>query len=1276
MPYFTKKGTGKDKGKTCVYKKDNRTKVGCTAGPVEKYLTALRMAESEDLEWMMGSPKIRLGEIKGEIYDYVSPGDTIYVTGRMFLEEFTFDELSNSLYNEGKFIDLYEEPATVLEKNNNFGDDRLNVKFGENITSNPYWVDIINDDWIDLGGFQMDDDLLITLPNKSINESEDFDWTEGFEWTTDMLYSMLDNCNEIKVSNYSLTTDSPYLMRGEPVIYTLTRCEEWWDKFSQIPLDDNGRGPAEWYQDYDEGRIGLLATYESIHPSVAKYKNLKLVDFEKDGWTITQYPQEIVNPLNGKHTELFILLDDKGKPIYDLIPKEHRERIKTNWEDRFYGEKLNESELSWIEDLEPEFNATMLRYGQKFKNKWGDIIRTIMFIEQDDYEVSYEKPMTGLTFKIVDDPSGYRPYPSHPKDHPLNSELFMNPIVFDEGIKSGQFTPMFTDEEFRLKESDEMDWIRDIEADMLIPGEIYDIKTGNGYYWIPEKFIGKEWDNEYNQEFYKFKDLDGIGGGRKSTQYVKDLMDKGEIRPYDPNWSVRDEITFTNNIEDALNGSFAIYFKDGVYLDQTKELQDRLFDMGFSFYTKGPNQYITSEDSPKKIQFFECINWDTSNDRYRNMPPNQWDNKKVMLVSVDGDSLSRWTRRGDDKRLEDQKLFLNIVDNNAIVINGDGYVNNDLNESEDFDWFDLQSDRPLHNVTFKVKWYPETLYTIKDDGLRSSVKIVWINDFGEKQTSTYMRDTVNKYFKKGTWEPFEGTITESSDLDWIQKQEPEKVMKKSKSYVIDVRHLKSEPPNSPLSPRYNDLTKEDILDKLRNLGYNVSDIDVDSATYFYVEPNPDTGYWDDVVWIKQTHWVDYDTTEKDDPTFGGKYEMIDVDEFMFLIDNNLISESDFDWLDMGEPMSICEVQHKLNVGDTIIIDKLLYWEDSSSDEEKVSVENGTATVLAIDACNRIQPNNSSTDKTILIHVNEEYTGFDEYWVRDFKPEYQKPCMDGRCMYLICGESDEMDEIKITKLPSKIFGENKKPINEVAGISFEARKWAEIIYNEIISNPEEKTRLIIDGYDHPEAFDGFPIDYVVIDFYDRLTGYGQEHSGYDKDGNYVVLLYVQPKLVSGQGGYSLQSALNHEMKHAWEDYNRLSKGLPSIEQTKESQQLYNRDYILMLSDQNVRGPIKEILKYYYYLSNLEKSAYLENVYDQNPAYERVVRDIASKDFESFKDRFDLDVNWHLMNTAYDIPFLKKFKSPREFIDYSAEELRSRALKMIKKMNKMKYIHGKY
>ena len=566
-------------------------------------------------------------------------------------------------------------------------------------------------------------------------------------------------------------------------------------------------------------------------------------------------------------------------------------------------------------------------------------------------------------------------------------------------------------------------------------------------------------------------------------------------------------------------------------------------------------------------------------------------------------------------------------------------VPGDFNVGDKFEYLPSTQHRDPYIVEF-VGFKPNTV----EGGTRGVyVKVV---DLGENTDSTWdlgRRIFIpNKHLKDYLMKPnFMNKLRlkkiNESDLDWIQKQEPERVMKKSKSYVIDVRHLKSEPPISPLSAGYSDLTKGDILDKLSSLGYDTQHIDVDKATYFYVEPSEDAGYWeDDVTWVEQTHWVDYVDYDISDPTFNGKYEMIDVDEFMFLIDNNLISESDdpLQWMKDtglgGVDLRNCEPGDMLVTRSGKVVTYVRSLPETDYMDHEIQYPNGA-------------------------YGSRTHDGY----------VYRKKRLD---------TDEDIIAILDDNFVDQIVGPTK-PINEAAGISFEARKWAEIIYNEIIANPEEKTRLIIDGYDHPEAFDGFPIDYVVVDFYDRLTGYGQEHSGYDKDGNYVVLLYVQPKLVSGQGGYSLQSALNHEMKHAWEDYNRLSKGLPSIEQTKESQELYNRDYILMLSDQNIRGPIKEILKYYYYLSNLEKSAYLENVYDQNPTYERIVRDIASKDFESFKDRFDLDVNWHLMNTAYDIPFLKKFKSPREFIDYSAEELRSRALKMIKKINKMRYVHGK-
>jgi hypothetical protein len=1062
--------------------------------------------------------------------------------------------------------------------NENFRNSRLNVKFGENITSIPIWVDILNDDWIDLGAFQTDDDLLITLPNKSINESqddfewvrsegkeretivkelnnfidelnnsfnergdtqleldyekthegghyfgriwvfnkiyellqygdkfaftihklvsdprhpqgeeyqqvgshenlpmnnfltrikskitndyykgylenlaskfmneseEDFDWVDDFKWSIDMLYSMLENCNEIRVANYSLQTDSPYITRGEPTTYTLTRCKEWWDKFSQIPLDDNGRGPAEWYQDYDEGRIGVLASYENKNPREINIFNDN--PKEMDGWTITQRPQEIVNSLNGEHQELFILLGKDGRPVYDLIPKKYREKVKTNWEDYFYGDKLNESDdFDWIRDVP---------------------------------EVDVYKPKVGYIY----DWSGYKEaFYGGITEVPKSNKIVVKAIDGEDDLDILYFDTIPTT------------WGEEWD-EVPLSWFIEDMKKGDARYigqvGLKESETGFEWANNpdiplrpYPGEEYIWK---GFGKGKKSFKERKPISDHIIVTQVDepPLHGVRfrsvdDKYTRTITniyIWDRLVRRGDIVPVKGLGITESKG------DWDWAKEIPGTKEY------GQRYRYFEIlacygIDWETE----------ECDDVYSHFIRIP---------------IEEVDEIWNIPD-------------------VDFDYLAGPGDEGEGVIMYAVR-----------NGLISA------NDLNEIVMYEGVREIgYNEYIDR-MGKPDE-RINEENDFDWIRKQEPERVMKKSKKYIIDVRHLKARPMKFSHDTT---LTKQDILDKLYDLDYNVDHIPVEEAGYFYVEPTEDNypvGYWDDHDnWVNQTHWVDWTSDETENPNFGGRYEWIDVAEFMFLIDNNLISES------------------------------------------------------------------------------------------------------------------------------------KKPINEVAGISFEARKWAEIIYDEIISNPEEKTRLIIDGYDYPEAFNGFPIDYVVVDFYDRLTGYGQEHSGYDKDGNYVVLLYVQPKLVSGQGGYSLQSALNHEMKHAWEDYNRLSKGLPSIEQTKESQELYNRDYILMLSDQNVRGPIKEILKYYYYLSNLEKSAYLENVYDQNPTYEKIVREIAGMDFGRFKDRFDLDVNWHLMNTAYDIPFLKKFKSPREFIDYSAEELRSRALKMIKKINKMKYVHGK-
>ena len=1177
MPYTTRKGTGKDKGKTCVHKKSSKKKVGCTSGPIEKYLTALRMAESDDmdwihstgqnkiltinklkelfkennidvdwdieydrtedghgeyneyfgkfyydrenpisynesyfielyekenghlffqlyrydeeddkyyrdevysqietssknpekfwrtvgwlvlyqmgkitgghgeetfdventieesneLDWMKGPPSFRFGEISRDLRNYFSKGDKVYLTGILYLSE----------DNEDITLHLNNEPAVVKLVRVNSG--VLDLILGENITSLPIWLSAMSDSDLDLGNFNEDDDIMITVSYKNINESEeDFNWASGFEWSKEMLGSMLTDCKPLRVANFNIKNKQPYTSAGGPSIMFLSRCKEWWNYFNQQPLTDSGRGPAEWFTEdtYEVGDIGVI-----WNPRWGKNKITPTLEDLKDEYTsaiTTQWGYGIEKQLNGTGTnEAWFIVDEDNRPVYNLIPEPVKGYAKIYEE--FFGDRLNESDdFDWAREI-----PGTKEYGQKYR--YFEIVACYGIdyeTEECDDEYSHHiRIPSDEVDEIWDIPDWDFDYLAGPGDegegvimYAITNQLIppreLNEIVMFQGVREEDSHFDGIDE--NINESDELDWIKDTVNAKLAKNEN----------WILVNDIDRE----------------SISEGHEIQKYLFDLG---------YSWGIGD-------------------------------LKNSL--MGFCIYT---------------IYHFGNV-------------------------------------KNDDHM----------------------YYQDGCRDAE---------------------------VRISDRDIKSGKHIIY-----------YWSDLKPK------------TINESDDLDWIKDIET-KSFEKSKSYVVDVSDLKPKTSmyTSPTSEEYTKLTRADVLDKLKRLGYNDDEISLNDADYLYIEPNDEAGYWtDDSVWVSQTHWIDYDMEHNTpDPTYNGKYEIMDVNDLMFLLDNKMISESnDFDWV---KTTGLGKVDLR----------------DCKPGDILVTRSGKTAEYVG--------PSEGYYDHEIKFEKNSYGTRtHDGYVFRNNRRD------------------DDEDIIQVLK-------EHKKTITEVAGISFEARKWGEIIYNEIMDNPNEKKRLIIDGYDHPKAFNGFPIDYVVVDFYDRLTGYGQEHSGYDKDGNYVVLLYIQPRLVQGQGGYDLKSVLNHEMKHAWDDYNRLSKGLPSIDNTKETKELYNKDFILMLSDQNVRGPIKELLKYYYYLSKLETTAYMENVYDNNPVYERVVREIASKDFESFKDSFDLDINWHLMTTAYDIPFLKKFKSPVDFIDYSSEELRSRAIKVIKKINKMKYVHGK-
>ena len=267
-------------------------------------------------------------------------------------------------------------------------------------------------------------------------------------------------------------------------------------------------------------------------------------------------------------------------------------------------------------------------------------------------------------------------------------------------------------------------------------------------------------------------------------------------------------------------------------------------------------------------------------------------------------------------------------------------------------------------------------------------------------------------------------INESDDMGWIKKQEPEKEFKKSKSYAIDVRHLRPNTPisMSPTSPKYTDLTREDVLDKLKAIGYNVDEIPVHDVGYLYVEPSDDTGYWnEDGDWVKQHYWVDYDTSDKEDPTYGDKYQMVNIEELMFLIDNKIISESeDFDWVkDVPLIMNVCEAYDVLKVGDEIIIDEIDSWEDNPNQwgdyDDVQTFYNVKAKVLALDKCNNIHRTNEHNGDTILVSIEEDgYYGFDEMWFRDFTGDLPSQCQKENCMFLLCGKNEPEHQIQLSK----------------------------------------------------------------------------------------------------------------------------------------------------------------------------------------------------------------------------------------------------------------------
>ena len=221
------------------------------------------------------------------------------------------------------------------------------------------------------------------------------------------------------------------------------------------------------------------------------------------------------------------------------------------------------------------------------------------------------------------------------------------------------------------------------------------------------------------------------------------------------------------------------------------------------------------------------------------------------------------------------------------------------------------------------------------------------------------------------------------------------------------------------------------------------------------------------------------------------------------------------------------------------------------------------------------------------------------------------------------------------------------------------------------------KIEINGKDFPDAYEDFKVDKWVITNSGRIE-YDHWKSGYDKDGNYVVYLNMPMSSIGG-------SALVHEIKHAYDDWNRMSKGAPPIRAGWEIKNIYTPDFekLVLGGGYKLSPMLNPIIRYYYLGSKLESPAYLENEYDNSGLggdYRGTAKKMMNFKASSFLNKKGepakgLQESWTKLITEYDIPFFRKFKNVVDFLKYTEKHFNKRGRNIMKRIDKMRYVHDK-
>tara|TARA_Y100000389_G_scaffold205062_1_gene262620 strand:- start:3240 stop:4508 length:1269 start_codon:yes stop_codon:yes gene_type:complete len=216
-------------------------------------------------------------------------------------------------------------------------------------------------------------------------------------------------------------------------------------------------------------------------------------------------------------------------------------------------------------------------------------------------------------------------------------------------------------------------------------------------------------------------------------------------------------------------------------------------------------------------------------------------------------------------------------------------------------------------------------------------------------------------------------------------------------------------------------------------------------------------------------------------------------------------------------------------------------------------------------------------------------------------------------------------------------------------------------------------LVINGKDFPEAYEKFSVDKWVFNQAGRIE-YDHYKSGYDDNGEYVVVFNVQIR------GLSLPAFI-HETKHAYDDWNRIRHGGKPIRDSWEVKNIYTKDFEkLILGGASKFPQLSSVVRLYYLGSKLETPAYLENEFDSPGTYKQHARVLSRFNISRFFNKKGepargLENEFEDIKNNYDIPFFKKFKNVKDFLEYTQKYFNRRGEDITKRINKALYRHGK-